>query len=93
MVIFATGLGAVTQSGQLSPTNAPVTVVVERRGAPGIFCRSGARVHRAISSERNYPGRHAARAGYSPDAQSRGAAEQFGVGSVTVIEKNETDLV
>ena len=28
MVIFATGLGAVTQSGQLSSTNMPVTVVL-----------------------------------------------------------------
>ena len=28
MVIFATGLGAVTQSGQLMRTNAPVTVLL-----------------------------------------------------------------
>jgi uncharacterized protein (TIGR03437 family) len=37
MVIFATGLGAVTQSGQLSRTNAPVTVVLNGTELPVSF--------------------------------------------------------
>ena len=37
LVIFATGLGAVTQSGQLSPTNAPVTVVLNGTELPASF--------------------------------------------------------
>ena len=37
MVIFATGLGAVTQSGQLSRTNAPVTVILNGVELPTLF--------------------------------------------------------
>jgi uncharacterized protein (TIGR03437 family) len=37
MVIFATGLGAVTQSGQLSVTSAPVTVVLNGTELPPAF--------------------------------------------------------
>ncbi|MEO8595056.1 MAG: papain-like cysteine protease family protein [Candidatus Solibacter sp.] len=37
MVIFATGLGAVTQSGQLSRTNAPVTVLLNGTVLPVLF--------------------------------------------------------
>jgi uncharacterized protein (TIGR03437 family) len=37
MVIFATGLGAVTQNGQLSQTNAPVTVVLNGTELPTSF--------------------------------------------------------
>ena len=65
----------------------PGNRVVERCGASGIFCRSGARLHRAISSECDDPGWYAAGAEYSPDAQSWWSAKQFGVGSVTVIDK------
>jgi uncharacterized protein (TIGR03437 family) len=37
LVIFATGLGAVTQSGQLSRTSAPVTVVLNGTELPASF--------------------------------------------------------
>jgi uncharacterized protein (TIGR03437 family) len=37
MVIFATGLGAVTQSGQLSRTNAPVTVMLDGTELTALF--------------------------------------------------------
>jgi uncharacterized protein (TIGR03437 family) len=37
MVIFATGLGAVTQSGQLSRTNATTTVVLNETELPVSF--------------------------------------------------------
>ena len=37
MVIFATGLGAVTQSGQYSMTTAPVTVVLNGTELPASF--------------------------------------------------------
>jgi uncharacterized protein (TIGR03437 family) len=37
MVIFATGLGAVTQSGQLSVTSAPVTVALNGTELPAAF--------------------------------------------------------
>ena len=37
LVIFATGLGAVTQSGQLSRTNAPVTVLLNGTELPASF--------------------------------------------------------
>jgi uncharacterized protein (TIGR03437 family) len=37
MVIFATGLGAVTQSGRFSQTNAPVTVLLDGTELPTFF--------------------------------------------------------
>jgi uncharacterized protein (TIGR03437 family) len=37
LVIFATGLGAVTQSGQLSRTNTPVSVVLNGTELPASF--------------------------------------------------------
>jgi uncharacterized protein (TIGR03437 family) len=37
MVIFATGLGAVSQGDQLSRTNAPVTVILNGAELPTLF--------------------------------------------------------
>ena len=60
LVIFATGLGAVTQSGQLSRTNAPVTVFLNGTELAGFVCRAGSGLYRPISGERDDPGRYAA---------------------------------
>ena len=37
MVIFATGLGAVTQAGQLSPTTIPVTALLNGAELPASY--------------------------------------------------------
>ena len=37
MVIFATGLGAVTQTGPLSPTNVPATVLLNGTELPASY--------------------------------------------------------
>ena len=87
LVIFATGLGAVTQSGQLFADQRPGDRVVEWHRASGIFCRPGAGLYRPISGECDDPGRHASGVRDSPYPQSGGATEQFGVGIVTVVQE------
>jgi uncharacterized protein (TIGR03437 family) len=56
LVVYATGLGAVTKQGQLSVTAVPVTAVVNSQELPGRNRRAGAGLCRFISGERANPG-------------------------------------
>ena len=87
LVIFATGLGAVTQSGQLSRTNAPVTVLLNGTELPASFAGLAPGFIGLYQVNVTDPGRYAAGARDSPYAQSWWTAKQFGVGSVTVMQE------
>ena len=87
LVIYATGLGAVTQSGQLSVTKAPVTVVLNGTELPAAFAGLAPGFIGLYQVNVLIPGEHPSGTRDSPYSQSGGADQQYGVGVGAIMIK------